>query len=170
MKKIDCHYVDHLSEVYARAADTGLLLTSRGKAGKDNVMTIGWCLIGMVWSKPVAVVLVRPSRYTHRLIEETGEYIINVPTQDMAETVNFCGSASGKQHDKFKERELIALEGRKVKVSAIQQCIIHYECRSVQKNEIIKENLTSGIIDEFYPEDDLHTVYFGEILACYARI
>jgi flavin reductase (DIM6/NTAB) family NADH-FMN oxidoreductase RutF len=131
-------------------------------------MTIGWGTIGIIWGKPIFVVLVRPSRYTHGLIEQMEDFTVNVPAADMADVVAFCGSASGRDHDKFAEKGLIAVPGRKVKSPIIDQCVIHYECKVVHKNDVLKDNLASEIISSAYPRGDFHTIYYGEILSVYA--
>ncbi len=86
----------------------GCLLVS-GKIKKANVMTIGWGLIGRLWGKTVFMVAVRPSRYTHKLIEETGDFTVNVPKKGMDKIVKYCGSITGKNHNKFKEKGLTLL-------------------------------------------------------------
>jgi len=49
------------------------------------------------------MVAVRPSRYTHDFIENTGEFTVNVPNRGMESIVSYCGTVSGKDHDKFEE-------------------------------------------------------------------
>jgi len=102
----------------------GCLLVS-GKMKKANVMTIGWGLIGRLWGKPFFMVAVRPSRYTHKFIEETGDFTVNVPKKGMEKIVNYCGSVSGREHDKFKEKGLTMTPGKKVNSPIISDCIIH---------------------------------------------
>jgi len=102
LSKVECALKDILMPTYERL-DKGLLLASAGKDGRTNIMTVGWGLIGVLWREPVFMVAVRPSRYTHGLIEETGEFTVNVPKQGMGNTVTYCGTVSGREHDKFKE-------------------------------------------------------------------
>ena len=146
----------------------GLLLVSVDPVGKPNTMTIGWGTVGIIWGKPIFTVLVRPSRYTHNCMESTGDFTVNVPSAKMSEIVAFCGSASGRDHDKFKEKGLIAVPGNAVKSPIIEQCLIHYECKVVHKNNVLKENLDGRIISSAYKSGDFHTIYHGEILAAYA--
>ncbi|HID95681.1 MAG TPA: flavin reductase family protein [Candidatus Latescibacteria bacterium] len=167
MSKVEVGYTDYLKETLDGLED-GLLLTSVDKKGEPNVMTIGWGSIGRIWGKPMFVVLVRPSRFTYGLIEETGEFTVNVPPKELAEAVAFCGSVSGRDHDKFKEKGLTPLPGRLVKSPLIEECVLHYECKVVHKNDVIPGELAPDIIPEFYPKDDYHRVYFGEIISVYA--
>lgn len=150
----------------------GLLLVSVGLDGKPNVMTIGWGLIGTLWRKPVYMVAVRKSRYTHILLEETGDFTVNVPKNGMGEITNLCGTVSGRDHDKFKEARLTPIQGRRVKAPSIEECIIHYECRTVGKLKVSVEAISKEILSEAYPSgatESFHTLYFGEILSAYAE-
>ncbi|MBD3180653.1 flavin reductase family protein [Candidatus Poribacteria bacterium] len=157
-----------MKETIELMANPGLLLVSVDSAGKPNAMTIGWGTIGIIWGKPIFTVLVRPSRYTYGLMEETGDFTVNVPNADMRDTVMFCGTKSGRDYDKFKENSLIAVPSKEIKSPGIEQCPIHYECKVVHKNDVLKEKLDGKIISSAYSGGDFHTIYYGEILAAYA--
>jgi flavin reductase (DIM6/NTAB) family NADH-FMN oxidoreductase RutF len=146
----------------------GLLLTSVSQDGKPNAMAIGWGLLGTIWRKPIFLTLVRPARFTHKLIEETGEFVVNVPTAKMADIVNYCGTVSGSAHDKFREKKIRIVPGTKVKVPSIADCPVHYECKVIYKLKIDPSTLF-GDIKELYKDGEYHTLYFGEILATYAE-
>ena len=166
--KVDVGYTDYLEETFDVMGKTGLLLVSVDAAGKPNTMTIGWGTVGIIWGKPIFVVLVRPSRYTYGLMEQTEDFTVNVPSADMADIVAFCGSASGRDHDKFSEKGLVAIPGKEVKSPIIEQCVIHYECKVVHKNDVLKDKLAGNIVSSAYPAGDFHTIYYGEILSVYA--
>jgi flavin reductase (DIM6/NTAB) family NADH-FMN oxidoreductase RutF len=135
---------------------------------KANVMTIGWGLIGILWGKPFFMVAVRPSRHTHNFIEETGDFTVNVPKKGMKDVVKYCGSVSGREHNKIKEKGLNLIPGKKVKSPIISECIIHYECKVAFKSKVIPKGLPRKIKWIYYPREDYHTLYFGEILATFA--
>ncbi len=59
------------------------LLAAASPSGGANVMTIGWATFGIVWNRPVCMVMIRPTRYTFTLIEESGAFTVNVPTSGM---------------------------------------------------------------------------------------
>jgi len=79
MPKIEVSYTDYLKETNKMLGHGGLLLASTDAKGNPNAMTIGWGTIGIIWAKPIFVVLVRPSRYTYDLIEITNDFTVNVP-------------------------------------------------------------------------------------------
>lgn len=77
-----------------------VLVTVADDEGNDNVLTVAWT--GTVCSDPAMVyVSVRPSRYSHHMIKETGEFVINLTTEELAYATDYCGVKSGKDEDKF---------------------------------------------------------------------
>ncbi|MEM2904701.1 MAG: flavin reductase family protein [Candidatus Bathyarchaeia archaeon] len=144
----------------------GVLLSCQGSM-RPNAMTIGWGLVGTLWSKPVFLVAVRPTRFTFQLIEDTGCFTVNVPGEGMEEALTFCGTASGRTVDKFKEMKLTPLAGRKVGSPAVAECVIHYECKVIHKDRLTAESLAEEIA-AIYPRGGFHTLYVGEIVSTYA--
>jgi len=166
MAKTVTNYQDHV-EAAVKAFDEGrVLLASCGKAGLPNVMAIGWGSMGIIWRRPIFIVLVRPSRYTYTLIEETGEFTVNIVPPKLKEVVQYCGSVSGRDHNKFKEKHLTPLPSKTIKTPVIKECILHFECQVVNKNDLIPSELRKSFVPELYPKGDFHRLYFGEILAC----
>lgn len=144
--------------------DYGALLLSVDPNGKPNPMTIGWGSLGIVWGRPIWVVLVRHSRYTYQCIEHTGDFTVNIPPESLADVATFCGTVSGRDHDKMGEKGLTPLASETVASPGIDECAVIYECKVVQKTDVVPENFDPGIIDQCYPKGDFHRVYFGEVL------
>ena len=69
-------YTTYLHETLSLLAKPGLLLVAAGADGAPNAMTIGWGTIGVIWRKPIFTVLVRHSRYTYKLLEESDSFTI----------------------------------------------------------------------------------------------
>lgn len=167
MAKLKVSLTAYAEETMRVLDGCGCLLVS-GSMKKANVMTIGWGLIGYLWGKPFFMVAVRPSRYTHEFIEKIKDFTVNVPKKGMEDVVNYCGSVSGREHDKFKEKELILEPSKKVNSPIISDCIINYECKVKFKSKVISSDLPSKIKLMYYRDGDCHTLYFGEILATFA--
>lgn len=157
----------YVVETMRKLEDPGLLLVGAKKNGRANVMAIGWGLVGVLWRMPVFMVAVRPSRFTHEFIENSGVFTVNVPKDGMDEVVSRCGEVSGREHDKFNECRLTLAKGRKVKVPVIKQCKIHYECRVVHKFKVKPSLVPASVKKRFYPKSNFHTIYFGKIVAVY---
>lgn len=141
---------------------------SVAEGGKTNTMTIGWGSIGIVWSRPVMMVMVRHSRYTNELIEQSQEFTVSVPlSKDFRKELAFAGTKSGRDCDKFKELGIQEVSGRKTEAPVIPGCGLIYECRILLRQEIDAAGLDESVKATVYPDGDYHVLYFGEILACY---
>ena len=168
MSKVAVRYTDYFAQTIQRMREDGLLLVTSGLDGKPNVMTIGWGTMGSIWWRPIFLVLVRPSRYSYTRLEDAGDFTVNVPPRELAEAVAHCGTVSGRDHDKFLERRLTKIPSRHVRPPIIEECVVHYECRTLHRNDLVPNTLTQAVQEEFYAQGDYHRVYFGEIVAVYA--
>jgi flavin reductase (DIM6/NTAB) family NADH-FMN oxidoreductase RutF len=144
----------------------GAFLTVKA-ADALNTMTIGWGAFGFIWQKPVMMVAVRPTRHTFGIMEKAQDFTVTIPSGDMSKAIAFCGSKSGRDADKFKMCNLETADGRKVASPSIKAPGIHYECKIVCKSAMNEDHLDKNIDKSLYPQKDYHTLYFGEILACY---
>ena len=168
MAKVEVRYTDYFAQTIQRMREDGLLLVTMGADPKANVMTIGWGMMGSIWSRPVFIVLVRPSRHTYTRLEQVGDFTVNVPPRELAAAVSHCGTVSGRDHDKFQEMQLTLIASREVRPPIIKECVVHYECRTLHRNDVVPDALVQGVREEFYASGDFHRVYFGEIVAAYA--
>ncbi len=168
MAKVRVRYTDLFPQTIQRMREDGLLLVTLGADGKPNVMTIGWGMMGSIWSRPNFIVLVRPSRHSYSRLEQVSEFTVNVPPSELAAAVSHCGTVSGRDHDKFHEMHLTPIASREVRPPIIQECVVHYECRTLHRNDLVPDEVVEAVREEFYANDDFHRVYFGEIVAAYA--
>ena len=143
----------------------GAFLTVAAKRQK-NVMTIGWALVGILWQKPVMMVAVRTSRHTFGLIEEADSFTVSVPTTDRKKELEVCGTMSGRAVDKFKECGFATRKAQQVSSPVLDIPGYHYECRRLYKSAL-DPTMLDRELDDLYPKKDYHTLYFGEIVACY---
>lgn len=126
------------------------LVTCINREGKPNIITISWCMPISV-KPPIVAISVRPERYSFKLIRETQEFAVNIPSEELAEATNFCGILSGRAVDKFKETGLTAVPAHKLKTPLIKECLGHLEC------EVIGE----------IPVGD-HSIFLGKVVAASA--
>ena len=119
-------------------------LISCGTLQKPNAMTAAWS--GIICTEPTLVyVSIRPSRFSNELIRKSGEFVINVPTVEMAKAVDFCGVKSGRDIDKFKQTGLIAAKSSVVSAPQVEQSPVSLECK-------VKEIKSFGTHDMFLAE------------------
>jgi len=128
-----------------------VLVSCVGKDGKPNIITLAWAMPTSI-NPPLVAVSIAPRRYSHKLIEETGEFVVNIPTMDILDATFYCGLVSGKDHDKFKGADLTPMPAKKVKPPIIGECVAHLECKLHSK----------------FPTGD-HTIFVGEIVEAYAN-
>lgn len=101
---------------------------------KPNIITIAWT--GTVCTEPPMVYIsLRKTRYSHAVIQETGEFVINLTTKQLVRAADFCGVRSGRDVDKFAETGLTPCSSMAVSCPGIAQSPVNIECRveSIQK-------------------------------------
>jgi flavin reductase (DIM6/NTAB) family NADH-FMN oxidoreductase RutF len=105
-----------------------VVLVSCGHGEQANIIAIAWT--GILCSNPPQVGIgVRPSRHSHGLIQETGEFVVNVPGERLIDEVEYCGHVSGREVDKFATRGLTPVPGSAVQTPIIAECPINIECQ-----------------------------------------
>ena len=159
-------YTQTIAHTTQHLAGSGVFLSVGGQA--PNTMTIGWGSVGYYWGKPVFTAVVRPSRHTHGILLTEREFTISVPKEgELDQALAFCGSASGRDTNKFEGHSISALAGRKVNAPVVAEAFLHYECKVLLMQDMTDERFDQNVLDRWYPDRDLHTVFFGEILSCY---
>ncbi|MEI8172806.1 MAG: flavin reductase family protein [Deltaproteobacteria bacterium] len=123
---------------------------------KPNLITIAWA--GSVCSDPPMLsISVRPDRYSHAIIQATHEFVVNIPSPRQAKVVDWCGTVSGRDVDKFVETGLTPAKALKVRSPIITECLLNIECR-VQKSlklgshtmfvaEVVAVQVSSTLLD-----------------------
>ena len=105
-----------------------VMVSVTDKEGKSNIITVAWT--GTVCTNPPMVYIsVRPERYSYHMIEETGEFVINLTTEKLAYATDYCGVKSGRDVDKFEKMHLTPEKADKVKAPMIQESPVNIECR-----------------------------------------
>jgi len=112
-----------------------VMVSCANKEGKPNIVTIAWT--GTICSDPAMVsISVRKERYSHKLISETGEFVINLSTEDLAFATDYCGVKSGRDVDKFKEMNLTPLKADVVSAPLIAESPVNIECKVTEVKEL----------------------------------
>lgn len=126
-----------------------LISVSDGE-GRDNLFTVAWT--GTICSDPAMVsISVRPERYSYPMIEKTGEFVINLTTEELCYATDYCGVRSGREIDKWKEMGLTKVWGEHVKAPMVAESPVNLECRVTEKKEL-----------------GTHDMFLAEILAVHA--
>ena len=166
-------YAGHICESMKK----GILLTA--KAGeKVNTMTIGWGTMGIEWGRPIFVAYVREGRYTRQMLDESGEFTVNIPYGEVdSKILGFCGTKSGRDTDKIAEMGLELVESDIVGAPGFRQLPLTLECKVLCRHMQNIPMLPEGILNRYYPKgvdgsdpgknEDFHIAYYGEIVNAY---
>ena len=112
-----------------------VLVSAADKDGNSNLITVAWA--GTICSDPPMLsISVRPERYSYHMIRETGEFVVNLTTEELVRAVDFCGVKSGRDTDKWKETGLTPEKASVVNVPLVRQSPVNLECRVLRVDEL----------------------------------
>ncbi|GFI62491.1 flavoredoxin [Clostridiales bacterium] len=104
------------------------VMVSCGTSENPNIITVAWC--GTLCTSPAMVYIsIRPERHSYGLIEENGEFVINLTTEELARSVDYCGVKSGRDVNKFADCGLTPSKSVKVKAPSIEESPVNIECK-----------------------------------------
>ncbi len=150
----------------------GVLLTTKS-GDRVNTMTIGWGTLGIQWGKPIFIAFVRESRHTRKLLEQSGEFTVNVPLGAIDKNIlGICGTKSGKDLDKIQALGLTLEEPKVISVPAIRELPLTLECKVIYKQDQDPAAIDPELDARYYArgtanEGDYHTAYYGQIMSAY---
>ena len=112
-----------------------VMISCQRPGERPNIITVAWT--GTICSDPAMVsISVRKERYSYDIIRETGEFVINLTTNDLTFATDYCGVRSGRDVDKFQEMHLTPQPSEKVKAPGIAESPVNIECRVTQVLEL----------------------------------
>ncbi len=121
------------------------VMVSCGNMESSNIITVAWT--GVLNSEPPLVyVSIRPTRYSYSIIKQTKEFVINIPDKNLVWQVDYCGTKSGKDEDKFKVAKLTKEISKHVKAPSIKECPISLECKVIEIKELGSHHMFIGEI------------------------
>lgn len=134
------------------------------KTGRVNTMTASWGGVGILWNKPVATIYLRPSRYTKEIIDQTDSFSLSVlPENKFNNALNYCGSHSGRDGDKFASAKLDVQYTNGI--PWIKQARLVFFCRKLYVQEFSPDSFVDEkMLNQNYKKNDFHTMYIGEII------
>jgi flavin reductase (DIM6/NTAB) family NADH-FMN oxidoreductase RutF len=149
--------------------EQSLLLTAGDfRAGSFNTMTVGWGSLGVMWGRPFAQVVVRPTRYTHEFMERYDTFTLTAFPEQHQKALNLLGTRSGRDGDKIKASGLTPIASTKVAAPGFAEAELIIECRKIYSQDFDPARFLDPSIERSYPKKDYHRVYFGEIVAILA--
>ena len=134
------------------------VMVTCGTMDKPNVLTIAWT--GIINSEPpMTYISIRPSRFSHDIIKDAGEFVINITTLELAKACDYCGVKSGKNTDKFKDMELEIEPCKMVKAPMLKKAPVSLECKvtdikSFGTHDMFMAEIVNVNVDDRYLEED----------------
>ncbi len=127
-----------------------VLVSCRDKSGRKNALVVAYCC-NCSYDPPMVMVGIVPSRFSYGIIKETGCFIVNLVTEDYKEVYDYLGSVSGRDEDKFKEKDIRCADGENVNAPILLDCPVNIEC------EVIDSIMTGS-----------HEMFVGKIVKVHA--
>lgn len=135
-----------------------VMVSTADREGRSNILTIAWT--GTVCTNPpMAYISVRPERYSYHMIKESGEFVINLTTKQLARATDYCGVRSGRDVDKWKECRLTKGRASSLKYApVIEEAPVNIECKvkSIQElgsHHMFLAEVTAVQVDEAYMDE-----------------
>lgn len=134
-----------------------VLISVADKDGNPNLFTASW--VGTVCSDPPMVsVSIRPERYSYHMIEETGEFVVNLTTKQLTRATDYCGVRSGRDENKWEGAGLTPVTGTKVRAPYVKESPVSIECKVTNKLALGTHDMFIGtvvavLVDDAYMDE-----------------
>ena len=157
---------DFTTQIHHLWKEQWLLLTAGDFAsGHFNAMTVAWGSLGVMWNRPFAQVVVRPTRYTYEFMNQYDTFTLTAFSAAHKKALALLGSQSGRDSDKIAESGLTPVPASQVASPSFSEAELSIECRKIYFADMAQGEFLDQTIHSLYPEKDYHRIYFGEILA-----
>jgi len=129
-----------------------------------NTMTVAWGSIGAMWNKPFAQVVVRPTRYTYKFMEQYHSFTLCSFGRKYRDDLQLLGTKSGRDGNKIAETKLEVVASHKVSAPSFKQAELVIECKKIYWQDFDQSHFLDPRTERLYPHHDYHRIYYGEIL------
>lgn len=141
---------------------TKWMLVTAEKAGKVNTMTASWGGFGIMWGKEVVFVVIRPQRYTKEFVDASESFSLTFFDNSYKKQLGYLGKISGRDEDKIKETGLTVING--VDAPYFDEAETVIVAKKLYAQPMGEEFfIEKGIIEDWYPNKDLHILYVAEV-------
>ncbi|MBN2710964.1 MAG: flavin reductase [Planctomycetes bacterium] len=141
-----------------------LLTAGDFDSGKFNSMTVGWGAFGTMWARPLAMIVVRPTRHTFDFTEEYDSFTLCSFPDANKEALKYMGAVSGRDEDKVAGSGLTPVKSRAVAAPSYAEAELVVECKKNYGDTMKPEGFMAPYIAKMY-NNDYHKIYFGEVVS-----
>ena len=163
MRKIDPKTLK--DNVFTLIGDEWMLVTA-GTADRCNTMTASWGGLGVMWGEPSATVYIRPQRYTKEFIDREDYFTLSFFAPEYRPQLSLCGSKSGREVDKAAECGFTVACGQGG-APYFEQARLVLVCRKRFAQAMDGAAMPADVREKWYPQQDYHTMYIGQIVEAY---
>lgn len=135
-----------------------VMVSTGDKEGNTNIITIAWT--GTICTNPAMVYIsVRPERYSYQMLKDSGEFVINLTTEDLVKATDYCGVRSGKDIDKWEQTGLTKGKAKSLQYAPIiEESPVNIECKVTEVKELGSHHMflaevTSVQVDDSYMDE-----------------
>ena len=153
--------------VFSAIGDQWMLITA-GTADKCNTMTASWGGLGVIWGAPAATCYIRPQRYTKEFMDREEYFTLTFFGEEYRRQLQLCGSRSGRNTNKVKECGF-TVAAAECGAPYFEEAELVLVCRKRFAQPMDPANIPQDVKDKFYPGQDYHTLYIGEIIEALAK-
>lgn len=134
-----------------------VMVSMADENGTPNIITVGWTAT-VCTNPPMLSISVRPERYSYDILKRSGEFVVNLTTEELAYATDYCGVRSGRDVDKFKEMKLTAEKASQVKAPMIGESPVNIECKvrkieELGSHHMFLADVVAVNIDDKYLDD-----------------
>ena len=158
-----------INDNFIKAIGSDWVLITAGDHVKQNTMTASWGGVGFMWNYPMALVVIRPQRYTFEFTEQCDKLTLSFLPEEYRKALNYCGTHSGRDEDNISNAGL-SVAFTDEDTPAIAQARLVLECRKLYTDMMKGENfIDKDIIDRWYSAGDFHKIYILQITNAYIK-
>lgn len=138
-------------------------LVTAGDENGYNTMTVSWGAIGELWGKDMATIYIRPQRYTEEFLDKNDYFTISFYPAEMKNQIHgVCGSKSGRDIDKAQQAGITPCFDDKAPFFNEAKLVL--VCKKTAKAKFDADSfIDDTIMERWYPQNDLHNIYYGAI-------
>ncbi|MBQ2757200.1 MAG: flavin reductase family protein [Clostridia bacterium] len=138
----------------AMLAPTPPVMVSCGTMEQANIITVAWCGI-LNTIPPKTYISVRPSRHSHAIIKELGEFVLNLTPAALVRAADYCGTYTGAKVDKFKKCSLTKVAVEEISAPLIGEAPLSLCCRVTDVVSLGSHDMFMADIVAVYADDTL---------------
>lgn len=144
------------------------MLITAGDENKANTMTASWGGVGVLWGKNVVYIFIRETRYTKELIDQGDTFSLTFFNDTYKSALKYMGAVSGRDEDKINNAKMHVDYCKNTPY--IDEGNFVFICKKMSATQITPDQfIDPEIKDKWYADNNLHTMYVGEIIEVLAR-